>query len=78
MKQVSWILTVVIAFVLGWVANGATSSRPVPVRPAPSAAAPSQAQRPARPTEDPKAVYRVPLEDSPVSVKVEVAFVNAT
>jgi protein-disulfide isomerase len=66
MKQVSLILTAVVAFALGWAANGATSNRPVPVRPAPTAAAPAQPPRPARPTEDPKAVYRVPLEDSPV------------
>jgi protein-disulfide isomerase len=65
MKQVSWILTVVIAFVLGWVANGATSNRPAP-RAAPAPAAQAAPQRPSRPTEDVRAVYRVPLEDSPV------------
>jgi protein-disulfide isomerase len=65
MKQVSWILTIVIAFVLGWVANGATS-RPVPRIAPPPSAAQVQPPRPPRPTEDPKAVYRVPLEDSPV------------
>jgi protein-disulfide isomerase len=65
MKQVSWILTVVIAFLLGWVANGATSRPPVQARQVAPAAQP-QPPRPTRPTEDPKAVYRVPLEDSPV------------
>ncbi len=62
MKQVSWLLALVVGFALGWVANGATSNRPA-ARPAPSAAA--QPQRPARPTEDPRAVYRVTVDDSP-------------
>jgi protein-disulfide isomerase len=62
MKHVSWTLALAIGFALGWVANGATTSRPPP-RGAPPAA---PAQRPQRPTEDPRAVYRVPLEDSPV------------
>ncbi len=61
MKQhVSWSLALVIGFAIGWVANGATTSK-VPARPSPTAAA----QRQARPTEDPRAVYRVPVEDSP-------------
>ena len=64
MKHASLPLAVVIGFALGWVANGASTGRP-PARPSPSIQAQAQA-RPARPTEDPKAVYRVPLEDSPV------------
>src|SRR6266542_3750018 len=61
MKQhFSWSLALVIGFAIGWVANGATTSK-VPARPSPTAAA----QRQARPTEDPRAVYRVPVEDSP-------------
>ena len=66
MKHVSWTLSVVIAFVLGYVANGATSNRPAPRLAAPIAPAQAQPQRPARPTEDVRAVYRVPLDDSPV------------
>ena len=62
MKHASLPLAIVIGFALGWVANGATVGRPA-ARPAPSAQAQAQA-RVARPTEDPKAVYRVPLEDS--------------
>ncbi len=64
MKHVSWTLALVVGFAIGWVANGATSSnRPVA---RPPAAAGAQPQRPARPTEDPRAVYRVPIDDSPV------------
>ena len=61
MKHVSWILALAVGFALGWVANGTTSSRPAGRTP-PTAQAP---QRPARPTEDPRAVYRVTLDDSP-------------
>jgi protein-disulfide isomerase len=61
MKQhVNWFLALVIGFAIGWVANGAMTSRP-PSRPPPT----PTAQRPARPTEDPRAVYRVPVGDSP-------------
>ena len=60
MKQVSLLLAIVVAFAIGFVVRGSLdgSSRGTP-RPA------APAQRPPRPTEDPKAVYRVPLEDSP-------------
>jgi protein-disulfide isomerase len=62
MKQhVSWFLALVVGFAVGWVANGATSSR----APARQPAAPT-AQRPARPAEDPRAVYRVPVDGSAV------------
>ncbi|HEX9307846.1 MAG TPA: thioredoxin domain-containing protein [Anaeromyxobacter sp.] len=63
MKQVNWLLALVVGFALGWVANGASSNRPA-ARP-PQAAAAGQPQRPARPTEDPRAVYRVAVDDSP-------------
>ncbi|HEX9049973.1 MAG TPA: thioredoxin domain-containing protein [Anaeromyxobacter sp.] len=61
MKHVSLLLAIVVAFAIGFVVRGSLdgSSRAAP-RPA------GPAQRPPRPTEDPKAVYRVPLEDSPV------------
>jgi protein-disulfide isomerase len=65
MKHVSLPLALVIGFALGWVANGATTTRS-PARPAPVVAQAQGQQRPARPVEDPRAVYRVPLEDSPV------------
>lgn len=66
MKQVSWVLALVVGVAIGFfaksslVGGGAPSVRPQAA--APGAAAP----RPARPQEDPKAVYRVPLGDSPV------------
>jgi protein-disulfide isomerase len=64
MKRSSWILAVVVGVVTGVVltrllVGGGPSIAPRPQRPAPSAAAP-------RGPEDPRAVYRVPLEDSPV------------
>jgi protein-disulfide isomerase len=66
MKHVSWILALAVGFAIGWAANGATSTaRPV-LRAGPAAAAQAQQRPPSRPTEDPRAVYRVPLEDSPV------------
>ncbi len=61
MKQVSLLLAIVVAFAIGFVVRGSLDgSRGAAPRPA------APAQRPPRPTEDPRAVYRVPLEDSPV------------
>jgi len=60
MKHVSWILALVVGLAIGFTAK--TALGPVAAAPAPR---PAAAQRPARPQEDPKAVYRVPLEDSP-------------
>ncbi len=59
-KHASWLLALVIGAVIGFFSRGALdgTSR-VPARPA------APTQRAARPTEDPKAVYRVPVEDSP-------------
>ncbi len=63
MKHVNWVIALVVGGVIGFVSRGAydgggrTAQRPAP--------GPVQ-QRPARPTEDPKAVYRVPVDDSPV------------
>ncbi len=60
-KQVSLALALVIGGVIGYVIRGAVQ-QPAPAAPPPAA----QAQRPAaRPVEDPHAVYRVPVEDSP-------------
>jgi protein-disulfide isomerase len=63
MKQhVSWFLALVVGFVIGWVANGVTTPPRAPSRTPPGIAP----QRPQRPTEDPRAVYRVPVDDSPL------------
>jgi protein-disulfide isomerase len=66
MKRTSWILALAVGLVLGIVgtrmAGGGPRGAPQP-RPADAQA---QQQRPARPQEDPKAVYRVPVDDSPV------------
>jgi protein-disulfide isomerase len=61
MKQVSLVLAIVVAFGIGFVVRGSLDGSPSRGTPRPAA----PAQRPPRPTEDPKAVYRVPLEDSP-------------
>jgi len=61
MKHVSWIVALVVGLAIGFFTRGALDGGPRgPLRPTPAAA-----QRPARPTEDPRAVYRVPVEDSP-------------
>jgi protein-disulfide isomerase len=65
MKQhVSWLLALVVGVAIGWAANGSITT------PRPAARPPTAAQRPAaqpaRPTEDPRAVYRVAVDDSPV------------
>jgi protein-disulfide isomerase len=67
MKQhVSWVVALVVGFALGIVSAGAlgigASRRPA--APPPTAAAP--AARPARPVEDAAAVYKVPIDGSPV------------
>jgi protein-disulfide isomerase len=60
MKHVSWIVALVVGLAIGFFTRGALDGSPRgPLRPTPPA------QRPARPTEDPRAVYRVPVEDSP-------------
>ncbi|HET9551642.1 MAG TPA: thioredoxin domain-containing protein [Anaeromyxobacteraceae bacterium] len=63
MKQVSWILALVVGVAVGFFAKSAVVGSPAPA-PTP-AARPAAAPRPARPQEDPKAVYRVPVDDSP-------------
>ena len=67
MKQVSWILALVVGIAIGFFSRSALVGSPQAPRAVPAAApgAP-QAQRPARPQEDPKAVYNVPLDDAPV------------
>jgi protein-disulfide isomerase len=64
MKQVSWIVALVVGFAIGFVGRGAidvggAGRAPAALRPAPQA-------RPQRPVEDPRAAYRVPVDDSPV------------
>jgi protein-disulfide isomerase len=60
MRHVSWVFALVIGLVIGFVSRGAYDGGGR----APSRAGPAAAQRPARPTEDPKAVYRVPIDGS--------------
>jgi protein-disulfide isomerase len=62
MKHVNWVIALVVGIAIGLATRGALDGggRP-PVR------APAPAQRPApRPVEDPRAVYRMTLDDSPV------------
>jgi protein-disulfide isomerase len=61
MKQVSWVIALVIGFAIGFIGRGALDGAPGSGRvpPAPTVQARS------RPVEDPRAVYRVPVEDSP-------------
>jgi protein-disulfide isomerase len=66
-KQISWVLALVVGVAIGFFAKsalvgGAGGPTVRPAVPPPGAAA----QRPARPQEDPKAVYKVELGDSPV------------
>jgi protein-disulfide isomerase len=63
MKHVSWVLALVVGLAIGFTTKSALTGgggRPVAQPAAPPA------PRPARPQEDPRAVYRVPLEDSPL------------
>ena len=66
MKHTSWILALVVGLVLGVVGDRMMGGGP---RVAPTAGQPSalppQQRPPPRPQEDPKAVYRVPVDDSP-------------
>jgi protein-disulfide isomerase len=70
MRHVSWIVALVVGFSVGFFSRGAMDgggsapSRGLAVGAAPGAA-PTPA-RPARPTEDPRAVYRVPVDDTPL------------
>ncbi len=67
MKHTSWILALVVGLVLGVVGDRMMGGGP---RVAPTAGRPTdlppQQRPPARPQEDPRAVYRVPVDDSPV------------
>jgi len=71
MKHVSWVIALVVGFAVGFFGRGALDVNRLPPRPqgpvaaapgAPGAPAPS---RPAPPREDPKAVYRLPVDDTP-------------
>ncbi|HEY6099855.1 MAG TPA: thioredoxin domain-containing protein [Anaeromyxobacter sp.] len=62
MKHVNWVVALVVGLVIGFVSRGSVDGGARPAARPPSVAA----QRPPqRPTEDPKAVYRLPLDDSP-------------
>jgi protein-disulfide isomerase len=65
MKHVSWIVALILGLAVGFFAREALDGRPGRSR-TPVAAAPNAAQppRPARPTEDQKAVYKVPVDGS--------------
>jgi protein-disulfide isomerase len=61
MKHVNWLLALVVGLAVGFFTRGAVDGGGrAPARPQ------AAAQRPPRPMEDPKAVYRVPVGDSPV------------
>ena len=66
MKHTSWILALVVGIVLGVVGDRMMGGGP---RVGPAAGRPpelpAQQRPPQRPQEDPKAVYRVPVDDSP-------------
>jgi len=62
MKHVSWILALVVGLAIGFTTKTALTGGGRATPPPANAAA---AQRPARPQEDPKAVYRATLDDSP-------------
>ena len=61
MRHVSWVIALVIGFSVGFFSRGAIDAGGRPARPAAGAQ-----QRPARPVEDPRAVYRVPVDDTPL------------
>jgi protein-disulfide isomerase len=62
-KNASWIVALAVGLAVGFFTRSALTGTPG-ARPAP--APPAAAQRPQRPQEDPAAVYRVPVGDSPV------------
>jgi protein-disulfide isomerase len=67
MKHTSWVLALIVGVVLGVVGDRMMGGGPRGA--APSARAPElapPARPPQRPTEDPRAVYRIPVDDSPV------------
>ncbi|WP_242361254.1 thioredoxin domain-containing protein [Anaeromyxobacter sp. SG17] len=60
MRHVSWIIALVIGFSVGFFSRGALDGRGA----RPPAGGPMQ--RPARPVEDARAAYRVPVDDTPL------------
>jgi protein-disulfide isomerase len=62
MRHVSWVIALVIGFSVGFFSRGAIDGGGRPARPSAAGAQ----QRPARPVEDPRAVYRVPVDDTPL------------
>jgi protein-disulfide isomerase len=68
MKHVSWIVALVVGFSIGFFSRGSLDGSGGArgfARPGPQAAAPAQ-PRPARPVEDPRAVYKIPVDDTPM------------
>jgi protein-disulfide isomerase len=64
MKHVSWVIALVVGFAIGFVGRGALDGGGP--RPPPRTHPASPVPRPQRPVEDPRAVYRVPVGESPV------------
>jgi len=67
MKHTSWILALIVGVVLGVVGDRMAGGSPRVAAPSgrPSEL-PPPARAPQRPQEDPRAVYRIPIDDSPV------------
>ena len=63
MKHVSWIVALILGLAVGFFAREALDGRPGRSR-TPVAGAPGATPRPARPTEDATAVYKVPVDGS--------------
>ncbi len=67
MKHTSWILALIVGVILGVIGDRMAGGGPrVAQAPARPGELPPQQRPPARPIEDPKAVYKVPVDDSPV------------
>jgi len=66
MKHTSWIVALIVGVVLGVVGDRMMGGGPRVAAPSPRPGElPPQARPPQRPQEDPRAVYRVPVDDSP-------------
>jgi len=67
MKHTSWILALIVGVVLGVVGDRMMGGGPRVAAPTPrTPELPAPPRPPQRPQEDPKAVYRIPVDDSPV------------
>jgi len=65
MKHVSWIVALVVGLSIGFFLRGSIDGNRAPAFARPGAA-PQAPQRPARPVEDPRATYRIAVDDTPV------------